>query len=292
MQDQNHPEQQTVDSVDKKAGTTPAQDHFSRREDAEEHHLSTTKIRIIHHPMKLLSHEVTGPGKHLTLEQSDLGIRSWETSSTDVMNPESVPQRPLTNLVGPWMRLWSRLCLLGLLEHPISGWTRLSQHVFLILLAGTLMMQAFSSVSFLLTLPRGPIFFVSLQACEHFSLLSLLPPVMALRAAAFRRCVSLMADIQNLPVFSDIKLATPRRWLVFIMVVACVVFLFLQVLHVAGGIVAVDCQQKQGLEGVRFTLFPPIVKAENLLIHYGILLLQVRGSIEPKLAHRRYECVM
>ncbi|KAF0313662.1 hypothetical protein FJT64_015800 [Amphibalanus amphitrite] len=188
-----------------------------------------------------------------------------------VANP---PRDSLAGIIGLWMRFWSRVCLLGVLQCPPSGWGRLPWFLLRAVLAATLMTQA---VAFIRTLPNYPIssiLFMAIQACQHFSLLQFLLPALSFRAGAFPRALNIMARTQALPVFADLRLERPKFRLKLIYIIAVKTFLFMIVLHVVGGLLAVRHQREIGDDVSRFSLFPPVVRAESVVVHSLLVLLQ------------------
>ena len=208
----------------------------------------------------------TGAGK-------EAGRVGWPARLNAAIHP---PRDSLGGIIGLWMRFWSALCLLGVLQCPTSGWGRLPWYIVRALLAATLMVQA---VAFIRTLPNFPVsstLFMAIQACQHFSLLQFLLPALSFRAKNFPRALKIMAHTQALPIFSDLRLNRPRLRLKIIYVIAVKTFLFMIVLHVVGGLLAVRHQREIGDEVSLFSLFPPVVRAESVMVHSLLVLLQVR----------------
>ncbi|XP_043205085.1 uncharacterized protein LOC122372223 [Amphibalanus amphitrite] len=211
----------------------------------------------------------------VTITYSELKPLKRPTSDESVDAPPSNKANDsLTRLISRWTHLWSHLCLLGVLQCPSSGCGRLPWFLLRTVLAVTLLAQAVTSVRTLVALPHGAAFFVSLQACEHFSLLSLLLPALSFRANAFRRALALMSRLQTLEVFGDLRPAAAKRRMVFVMVVAGLVFVGLQGLHVIGGLITVEFRQRQTLPAKKFALFPIMITSDSLLIHYALVALQ------------------
>ena len=204
------------------------------------------------------------------------GRMGWPAPLNAAVSP---PRDSLGGIIGLWMRFWSRLCLLGVLQCPHSGWGRLPWFLLRILLAATLLIQA---VAFIRTLPNYPIssiLFMAVQACQHFSLLQFLLPALSFRGGAFPRMLNIMARAQALPVFADLRLDRPRMRLKLIYIIAVKTFLFMIALHVVGGLLAVRHQREIGDEVSLFSLFPPVVRAESSVVHSLLVLLQVSGIV-------------
>ena len=275
MQDSHSSEQHVDECADLEASTL-FKDHLHLEEDQRKSaHPAKPKVTITYHAVKTLRRPTCDKGWDAA--SSDSGASA--SSDSGGSSPESSDCDTLTSLISRWLHLWSRLCLLGVLQCPHSGWGRLPWFLLRAVLAVTLLAQAVTTVGTLLALPKGAAFFVSLQACQHFSLLSLLLPALSARAAAFRRALALMARLQALRVFADLNPVRPRARLLVVMTVACLVFLGLQVLHVVGGVINVEFQHSQGIPAMRFALFPPVVRSDNFIVHYGMVLLQVRCVI-------------
>ncbi|XP_043242734.1 uncharacterized protein LOC122392197 [Amphibalanus amphitrite] len=246
----------TKECIDLEVSSLSEEQSQHEEEKQQISHLSKPKVTITYSEMK--------PLKRPTSDKS-----SDAPPSNKALNHDS-----LTRLVSRWTHLWSRLCLLGVLQCPSSGWGRLPWFLLRAVLAVTLLAQAVTSVRTLVALPHGAAFFVSLQACEHFSLLSLLLPALSFRANAFRRALTLMSRLQMLEVFSDLKPTAAKRRMVFVMFVAGLVFVGLQGLHVVGGLITVEFRQRQTLPAKKFSLFPIMITSDSLLIHYALVVLQ------------------
>ena len=266
MEQQRVAKLHSLECIDLEANTIPIQEYFNKVEDNEDN---------LNHPIKANANNIYQRIKVLQWPTAEEGQREAPQAGVTTSAPAPGDSDSLAALIGFWVRLWSRLSLLGAPRRRRPGWARLPLTLLNALLAVSLLAQAATSASTLLGVPGGAIFFVRLQACEHFSLLSLLLPALWLRAGAFRRVLALMERIHTLPAFRNVALARPRRWVLFIMAVACAVFVGLQALHVAGGLTTMPFEQHQRLPEVRFSLFPPLVRSDSDALHLAVLVLQV-----------------
>lgn len=127
---------------------------------------------------------------------------------------------PLSRLTSRWERFWSIMTGMGILHSPTTWFGHLRWFIARFFILSSILLQTIVSLmAFRGSVASGPLF-VSVQTFMHYRLLALLMTCQVFRARNYRRCLKLIEEVEQLPLFMTAKTAYHRRVILMVMVIA------------------------------------------------------------------------